>query len=387
MNRKAIGGIAALLLAGALLAGCGSGGGAAPGASSTTGGAPSGAAPGGAAGAAGGGSGSATPSAGGAASPSAASGGAAPAAAGAPVAVKFGLPVPSVNSLDMFIADQRGFLREQGLDVEIIISGPASQTIQAMVGNSLDIATPVPDGVINANEKGADLVFIAGEFNRAVYSLIGSKDVHGYADLKGKTLAVSDLRDGTTTLLRRMLQQNGIGRDDVDLVPLGGTPNRAAAVTSGQAAATLLSQPQDFRLMADGYPRLGLSTDAVRDYFFQGHAARRSWLRDNADTAVRFLRAIIAADRFMYDPANRETVISLLADGTKSGQEESSQTYDLIIVREQALSKEGELSPEGIQNVIAILGETGVLEPPLPTADKYYDLSYLERATTASSGS
>jgi ABC-type nitrate/sulfonate/bicarbonate transport system substrate-binding protein len=45
------------------------------------------------------------------------------------VPVKFGLPVPSVNSLDMFIADQRGFLREQGLDVEIIISGPASQTI------------------------------------------------------------------------------------------------------------------------------------------------------------------------------------------------------------------------------------------------------------------
>jgi NitT/TauT family transport system substrate-binding protein len=286
----------------------------------------------------------------------------------------------------MFIADQRGFLREQGLDVEIIISGPASQTIQAMVGNSLDIASPVPDGLINANEKGADLVFIAGEFNRAVYSLIGSKDVRGYTDLKGKTLAVSDLRDGTTTLLRRMLQQNGIGRDDVDLVPLGGTPNRAAAVTSGQAAATLLSQPQDFRLMADGYPRLGLSTDAVRDYFFQGHAARRAWLRDNADTAVRFLRAIVQADRFMYDPANRDTVINLLAEGTKSGPEESTQTYDLVIVREQALAKEGEMNPEGLQNVITILGDTGLLEPPLPAAEKYYDLSYLERATSASRG-
>src|ERR671929_184228 len=80
-------------------------------------------------------------------------GGARRPAAGAPLAVKFGLPAPSVNSLDMFIADQRGFLREQGLDVEIIISGPASQTIQAMVGGSLDIATPVPDGLINANEK------------------------------------------------------------------------------------------------------------------------------------------------------------------------------------------------------------------------------------------
>ncbi|HZR99031.1 MAG TPA: ABC transporter substrate-binding protein [Chloroflexota bacterium] len=383
MVRKTPHWIAPVVLVGALLVGCGGGGGAsAPGAPQK----PSGAAPS-ASGSAGGATASG-PSGGATAAPAASSGsvaggGAAPAAPGAPVAVKFGLPVPSVNSLDMFIADQRGFLREQGLDVEIIISGPASQTIQAMVGNSLDIATPVPDGLINANEKGADLVFIAGEFNRAVYSLIGAKDVHGYADLKGKTLAVSDLRDGTTTLLRRMLAQNGLGRDDVDMVPLGGTPNRAAAVTSGQAAATLLSQPQDFRLMADGYPRLGLSTDAVRDYFFQGHAARRSWLRDNTDTAVRFLRAIIAADRFMYDPANRDAVINLLAEGTKSGIEESTQTYDLVIVREQALSKEGELSPEGLQNVIAILGETGILTPPLPSADKYYDLSYLERARAA----
>jgi ABC-type nitrate/sulfonate/bicarbonate transport system substrate-binding protein len=375
MKARGIRGIAPLVLAGALLAGCGGGGGAsAPSAP----GKPSGAAPSGTAASAPSGSASApTPAA---SSPAASSGAAAPTPAGAPVGVKFGLPVPSVNSLDMFIADQRGLFREQGLDVEIIISGPASQTIQAMVGNSLDLASPVPDGLINANEKGADLVFIAGEFNRAVYSLIGSKDVHGYADLKGKTLAVSDLRDGTTTLLRRMLQQNGLGRDDVDLVPLGGTPNRAAAVTSGQAAGTLLSQPQDFRLMADGFPRLGLSTDAVRDYFFQGHAARRGWLRDHGDTAVRFLRAIVAADRFMYDPANRDTVINLLAEGTKSGLDESTQTYDLVIVREQALSKEGELNLEGLRNVIAILGETGILDPPLPAAEKYYDLAYLERA-------
>jgi NitT/TauT family transport system substrate-binding protein len=381
MNARAIRAVAPLLLVGALLAACGGGAGGAS-TPSKPAGAPSGAASGAPGGAPAAPSGSpstsgAAPASSGASAPS---GDAAVTPVGPPVAVKFGLPVPSVNSLDMFVADQRGFLREQGLDVEIIISGPASQTIQAMVGNSLDVATPVPDGLINANEKGADLVFIAGEFNRAVYSLIGGKDVRGYADLRGKTIAVSDLRDGTTTLLRRMLQQNGIGRDDVDLIPLGGTPNRAAAVTGGQAAATLLSQPQDFRLMADSYPRLGLSTDAVRDYFFQGHASRRGWLRDHGDTAVRFLRAIVAADRFMYDPANRETVINLLAEGTKSGLEESTQTYDLVIVREQALSREGELSPEGLRNVITILGETGILDPPLPAAEKYYDLSYLERA-------
>jgi ABC-type nitrate/sulfonate/bicarbonate transport system substrate-binding protein len=264
-----------------------------------------------------------------------------------------------VNSLDIYVADQRGFFREQNLDVEIITVGPSSQAVQAQVGGSVDIGGPATDAAINAVEKGADLVFIGGQLNRAVYSLIVGKDVREYADLRGKVMAVSDLRDGSTTLLRRLLQRGGLSLTDVDLVPVGGTPNRAAALTSGQAAGTMLSQPQDFRMIADGYPRLGLSTEAIRDYMFQAETARRSWLRDNGDTTVRFLRAMIAAHRFMYDPANRDTVTAILADSTKSGQEESSQTYDLIFVREQAFPREAELSMEGLRNVIAVLAENG----------------------------
>lgn len=305
---------------------------------------------------------------------------AAPTSPPAPITLRFGLPVAAIGTLDLYIADQRGLFREQGLDVEVIVTGPASQTVQALISSSVDIASAASDSLINAVEKSADLAFVSGGLNRVVYTLIGAKDVSGYADLRGKNLAVSDLRDGSTTLLRRMLQRAGLGPDDVNLLPLGGTPNRAAAVSSAQAAAAVLSQPQDFRMMAEGYPRLGLSTEAVRDYFFQGHAARRAWLRDNGDATVRFLRAVVVADRFMHDPANREAVIAILAEATRSGMDESTQSYDLVIVREQGFAREGEMNVEGLRNVIAILGENGVLEPPLPAVEKYLDLSYLERA-------
>ena len=294
--------------------------------------------------------------------------------------LKYGVPVASVNSLDIYVGDQRGFFREQGLDLEIITVGPSSQAVQAQVSGSVDIGGPATDATINAVEKGADLVLIAGQLNRAVYSLIVGKDVREYADLRGKTMAVSDLRDGSTTLLRRLLQRGGLGLTEVDLVPVGGTPNRAAALTSGQAAGTMLAQPQDFRMMADGYPRLGLSTEAVPDFLFQAETARRGWLRDNGDTAVRFLRAIIASHRFMHEPTNREAVTAILAEATKSGPEESAQTYDLVFIREPAFPREGELNVEALRNVIAVLGENGILEAPLPAPEKYLDLSYLDRA-------
>lgn len=310
----------------------------------------------------------------------AAGGSGTPAAAAAPVKLQYGMPVATIGMLDLFVAEQRGYLGEQGLQVEVLTTGPASQTVQALVSGSVDIGSAASDSAIVAVEKGADLVFVAGALNRVTYSLIGAKDVRGYADLRGKNVAVSDLRDGSTTLLRRMFDRAGLKADDVNLVPLGGTPNRAAAVTSGQAAAAVMSQPTDFRLMADGYPRLGLSTEAVPNYFFQGHNVRRAWLRENGDTLVRFLRAIVAADRYLNDPANREDVIAILAEATKSGATESAQTYDLVIAQEQGFSQEGEIGLDGLRNVIAILGETGVLEAPLPPAEKYYDLSYLERA-------
>jgi ABC-type amino acid transport substrate-binding protein len=260
-------GVVATCLGLAVLLGCGGGqgGGAAPtGAGGATASGSAGSAPGGASQPAPGSS-----AASGAGAATTAPAGRAAEAPPSPATLQYGMPVATIGMIDLFVAERRGLFAEQGLQVEVITTGPASQTVQALVSGSVDIGSAASDSAINAVERGADLVFVAGAINRVIYSLIGSRGVTGYDDLRGKNVAVSDLRDGSTTLLRRLLLHAGLSADDVNFVPLGGTPNRAAAVTSGQAAAAVMSQPVDFRMMADGYPRLGLSTEAVPNYFFQ----------------------------------------------------------------------------------------------------------------------
>ena len=54
---------------------------------------------------------------------------------------------------------------------------------------------------------------------------------------------------------------NGLGPDAYDLLIVGGTRERYAALKAGSINAGLLSQPQDFQIVDEGFPHLALSTD------------------------------------------------------------------------------------------------------------------------------
>ena len=290
--------------------------------------------------------------------------------------------IPIVNYWHHYVAQDMGFFDGQALDVEISYGENTSRVTQALASGSVDLAGPSPDSVINAVEQGGggNLVILGGDINKIVYTLVAAKDVRGYADLRGKTLAVPGLQEGSAVVLKKMLAANGLRDDDYSFIPVGGTANRASAVVNGTAAGALIGQPQDFRLVADGQPSLGVSSDAVPDYQFDVIAGRRDWAERNADATVRFLRAVVQADRWLYDPANRERAAEIAANALKLTHDEGLRSYDLLITRTQAIPRQGEVSTPGMVTAIEIMGEIGLLSPPLPAPEKYVDGSYLARA-------
>jgi ABC-type nitrate/sulfonate/bicarbonate transport system substrate-binding protein len=177
-----------------------------------------------------------------------------------------------------------------------------------------------------------------------------------------------------------MLGDHGLRPDEYSFVPVGGTANRAAAVQNGTAAAALIGQPQDFRLTAEGYPNLGNSYEVFPYYPLNVIATRRDWAQQNADVVVRFLRAIIQADRWLYDPANREAAANVAVNSARMTLEEGLRSYDLLVTQTQAIPREADLPLGGLQAVIETMAEVDLLSPPLPNPDKYVDLTYLERA-------
>jgi ABC-type nitrate/sulfonate/bicarbonate transport system substrate-binding protein len=305
-----------------------------------------------------------------------------PTAAPDRVKVEYMAIIPIVNYWHHYVAQAVGFYDAQGIDFEMSYAENTSRVTQALASGSVDLGGPSPDSVINAVEQGGggNLVILGGDINKIVYTLVAAKDVHGYADLRGKTLAVPGLQEGSAVVLKKMLAANRLGPDDYSFIPVGGTANRASAVVNGTAAGALIGQPQDFRLVAEGQPSLGLSADAVPYYQFDVIAGRRDWAQRNADTVVRFLRAIVQADRWLYDAANRERAAQIAVDILKMTPDEGLRSYDLLVTQTQAIPHQGEVSTPGMQTVIEIMAEIGLLTPPLPPPDKYVDGSYLARA-------
>lgn len=299
---------------------------------------------------------------------------------GQKVSLKLGLVTPTVDYWPIYIAQSRGLFEKYGLTIDPVYFETASKVVQTLVANSVDLGVAAVDVSINAIEKGAGLTEVAGAYNKATYSFMVQKDIKSFNDLKGKTLAVSDLKDATTLLLLKMLQANGLKSGDYTLISLGGTGKRAAAITGGQVAGALLAMPTNFVLEAEGYPSLGYTADTIKEYQFETVFVSKEWAKKNSLAIVRYQKAINEATGWLYDPANKAAAVAILAKEIKVSPDIAAKTYDTSVTQLQAFPKTGEFNYEGMKVVIQTMGELDLLKAPLPSPDKYLDTTYLDKA-------
>src|SRR5262249_12641257 len=123
----------------------------------------------------------------------------------APATLTVGAGAAVVDYWPAFIAQETGVFSRRALTVEITHFETPSTAIQALAHGAVDAAMVATDLAINAQERGVPLASVAGVYSKATYSLVTARGVADYGDLRGKTLAVSDLKDATTLLLRKML--------------------------------------------------------------------------------------------------------------------------------------------------------------------------------------
>ncbi|HLI29261.1 MAG TPA: ABC transporter substrate-binding protein [Chloroflexota bacterium] len=304
-----------------------------------------------------------------------------PPAAREPVTLRYGPVTFTAMFWPLYVGERQGWFTEEGVNLEVNMFRISSDATRALSADSIDIAGTAFDSAVLAVEGGADVVAVSGILNKPLYNLIVRPEFRAVADLRGKTLGVSDLKDGSTILLQRALDREGLHPGEYDLVQAGGTPERYAAVKSGAVAGAMISQPNDFVAMAEGYPSLLLVSDIIPDYQFTANVVRRSWAQRNEEALARFHRVWVRACRWLYDPANKTEAIRILAERLNTPEDLARKTYELYFEHADALPRNGELNLAGVRTVLDIMTEMGNLPSPTPSAERYIDTSYLERAT------
>ena len=290
--------------------------------------------------------------------------------------------VRAVTTVYLFVAEQKGFLVREGIRLEFIpIEGGTDKMVAALDAGKVDVAQTATPYLIRAELAGSDAVAIAGEVANPVYSLVVRPEITSFADLKGKQVGLSLPVDTISISMRKLLAQNGLGGADYTVKELVGTPVRFACLKSGECAGVPLGQPNDLEAVQQGYRRLGDSTQAVSAFQFQVIAVRRAFAAANKEAVVHFVRALADAFRFIRDPANRNEVIKIVAERTGSSEKIARATLTLYFEPEKGvLPRQAELDLNGLDQVVAFMGEGGALKAPLPAAARFVDLQYLRAA-------
>jgi NitT/TauT family transport system substrate-binding protein len=290
--------------------------------------------------------------------------------------------VRGTSSVYLHLAEQKGFFAREQIKLErITIPGGTDKMVVALERGAVDVTQTATPYLIQAVLRGSDAIGIASETANPIYSLIVKPEIASFADLKGRVLGLSLPIDTISISMRELLALKGLGEADYRVKELVGTPVRFECLRRGECDGVPLGQPDDLIALTQGYRRLGLSTEAVSAFQFQLLAVKRSWAAANKDTLVRFVRAIASSFRFIRDPANRAEVIKTMVAVTGSTEDIAGQTLSLYFEPDRGvMPKQAEFSIAGLAQVIAFMGDGGMLAQPLPPPERFVDPQYLKAA-------
>ena len=159
-------------------------------------------------------------------------------------------PVHSLDSLPFYLAIEKGYFKDIGLDVEILTTEGGGRHMAAVLSGDAQAFIGGPEHLAYAKAKGGrDIRAVASMSNRANAYLVPAKslEVPGGSlgnKLKGKRIAVST-RGGTphSIMLYLLAREKLDSRKDVTLLEIASSGGRLAAVKAGQADIAMLSEP------------------------------------------------------------------------------------------------------------------------------------------------
>ncbi len=160
----------------------------------------------------------------------------------------------SLYYLPLTIAEQLGYFKEQGLDVEINDFAGGAKALQALVGGSADIVTGAYEHTIRMQTKGQDIRAIIELGRYPAINIMVRKDrpYKSPADLKGMKIGVSAPGSSTQMVAQFVMVQAGLKPDDASFIGVGLGAGPVAAIKNGQIDALSNTEPANSKLVKDG---------------------------------------------------------------------------------------------------------------------------------------
>jgi NitT/TauT family transport system substrate-binding protein len=230
------------------------------------------------------------------------------------VPVKVGY-LPVTGHAKFFVAKDKGFFDQEGLDVELIQFANSADGLSALRARKLDIGAFGTTAPLVHADKGADIRIIGGimgEDAAIVTTPEKARTIRTVKDLRGKKVATVRLASGDA-VLRGALRRAGINwKKDLQIFELKNPPAVLEAVKSGQVDAGVIWGPHDVRAEEQGLKIVARSHDLAPGHPCCRLTVNAEELKSEANVWPRFVRAILRAEKFTQTPANRAETIAII---------------------------------------------------------------------------
>src|SRR5690242_5809870 len=194
----------------------------------------------------------------------------------------------------LWVARDAGLFEKNGLRAEVAYIRSGSTMAQTLVSGEIQMSQMGGPAMLAAGIAGMDVTFIAVALNTTPIVIMGT--VGKMEELKGKAIGITRYGSNTDISARFAIRKAGLQPEkDVALVQLEDYPGIMGGIASGRIAAGALADPFTEHAKKIGYKEIADIATMGLEFPFVGIAAKKSYLKDHADVAQRFVRAYTEA--------------------------------------------------------------------------------------------
>jgi len=277
----------------------------------------------------------------------------------------------------LWVPQQLGFFKKNGLDPTIVFISGGVRMIQAIVSESAPMGSTGAALVTSAAGGGADTVMILGITNLLTYDVWAKPEIKRPDDLKGKTLAISGFGSSSHVASFLMLKHFGLDekRDGITFLVVGDEPTRVQALITGRIDGTIVDPSVSAPLKERNFSYLGNLQQLGVPFVNNSLVTTRRFLREQPRTAEAVVKSIVEGNAFILNPVNRVAVTDILGKHLRISQKEAENAYEDLLPK---VERKPYPSMDAVKATIQVMGLKNPKIAQLKSED-LVDVSILQR--------
>jgi NitT/TauT family transport system substrate-binding protein len=282
------------------------------------------------------------------------------------------LPSKSFQFIILPLAKERGYMKEEGIDLNTVVMASAAG-LQAVLAGEMNFTGSGSSALVAVAQSNAPLKTVLAVNDQVLQWLIVRPQYSAFKELKNKKIAVTGVAAAATFMLKIVAAKYGLDANK-DLTFLALPPGqRLGALQSGVVDAGLLTSEERFAALDMG----------MKEILYLGKEVKNSWgtvatsdqfIKEKPKLMHGFMRALLKSLRLVRQ--NREIAMDAMMKFSELNRQLAARTYDDMI---GTFTTNGVVDEETQKNDLDIVREVLKITKEVPL-ERAYDFSFAKKA-------